>query len=146
MKLLRLNPYLLRITDPLVKLMENRFNIMKGFGKGIIPPVYVFPSNTSTASSIPNAKVFYLIFNGNKRTIIAREMCRSLLGNVIENDHDLFDAQNKDPRVLLPSDISFNFRDVQYHLEERANYYSKLNYRCSPISITDSKKRIRLEK
>lgn len=144
MKLLRLNPYLLRVTDPLIKLTESRFHIIKGFEMEKIPPIYVFPNNTRTTSSIPSSDVFYLIFNGNKRTVVAREMCRSLFGKVIENDFDLFEAQNQDPRQFLPSNLTFTFSDMQYHLEERANYYAKLNYRCCPISITDAKKRIHL--
>ena len=146
MRLLRLNPYLLRITDPLIRLVESRFRIMKGFEAGKIPPIYVFPSSTFTSSPGSKSDVTYLVFNGNKRAVVAREMCRSLFGNVIEDDHDLFEAQDKDPRVSLSSNVPFNFADMQYHLEERANYYARLNYQCCPIPISESKLRIRLEK
>ncbi|MEK6850849.1 MAG: hypothetical protein AABX85_04710 [Nanoarchaeota archaeon] len=59
MKLLRLNSYLLRITDPLIKLMESRFHIVEGFEAEKIPPIYVLPRGASLVFSALKKYKYY---------------------------------------------------------------------------------------
>ncbi len=131
MELKRFNPYFLYITDPLLKLYESRIKLLELFREGMVPPIYVFEGETQ------------LVFNGNKRTIIARELEQGLQGYLIKSQADLEEAQKFDPRKF-PRELSLDYHSVKYHLTERANTFARLNHELMPISVTTASRRIRI--
>lgn len=123
MDLVYLHPYHLRITDPLTRLAESRSGICQGFESKSIPPIFVFPSEDGL-----------LVFNGNKRTIVARELGRGVWGYVLWDDEDVQIAQKEEPR-LVPPEIKINYCALCEHLRKRANEFSRMNEQYSPIPL-----------
>ena len=132
MKVTRLNPYYLRITDPLWELANRRELLMALYEENRVPPIWVMNFEQEE----------YLVYNGNKRTVVARELGRAVPANIIKDDASLWEAQRIDPRQLPPA-FPFTYASVYGHLCERADKFSALNQRCLPIPLS-SGKRLRL--
>jgi hypothetical protein len=125
------NPFFLRVTDPLLKLQESRYGIADALEAGKIDPIYAFDDKSG----------FYLIFNGNKRTVIGRELLKRIPGCIIQNDADLWLAQEKQPRNL-PRDVEFTYNGVMDHLSKRANQMARYDAVFSPIRVEDGMLRV----
>lgn len=138
MELLRLNPFRLRITDPLSTLQERRQAILTDFESGTVLPVFVIPNEFL----LPNERE-YFVFNGNKRTVIARELVRSIRAYIISTTEELKVAQEQDPRFKLPLNLPLNYEVVMEHLYNRAQKFSKLDYQSAPIPFSEGLRRIR---
>lgn len=125
MKFLRVNPYSLSLTDPLLELQNRRKFIYEHLLAADIAPVLVFPEENG----------FYNIFNGNKRTVIAREIGTLINASIIENNNDLWSAQRSEPRNL-PSELRFDFESVREYLSERAIEFARYNDRHMPLPLS----------
>jgi len=154
MELLRLNPFVLRITDPLSTLHERRESIVNDFEEDIVSPVYVFP-DIDNYFTIQGSEESYLIFNGNKRTVIARELCRPIMANVILSTEDLFTANEKKSaskftanerekglKRQMPPHVKFDYQSVRDHLLKRANEFARINQQYTPCVISEGLKRV----
>ncbi len=126
----RLNPYALFLTDPLWALEERRALLTDKFQTGSIDPIIVLPAKEIF---FPDFNVF-LVFNGNKRTVLSREFGKAVPAYIIRNGEELLMAQTAEPRAFQP-DFILNYESVQAHLEERAKRFLSLNRRVSPIKL-----------
>jgi hypothetical protein len=119
MKSLEISPCHLKLTDPLLTLEERRKIIITRMLDKTIPPIYIIGEG--------NEEETYFLFNGNKRTVLAKEQNLTLKARLITNQEDLEIAQKEDPRKF-PESHPLEYEATREYLRRRAEYYAKMSF------------------